>query len=415
MTGRWEVTNMDDLVKAAYSPQGHALLSQDSTISPFITKDAPVLSSTAGFLNRVYGRDLFLAINMEANTVGALPTYPWLHSGLRVVTTRGIGSGTLPSNGVTSGGAIPATTKPTLLDLPLYVRTVSVAFDNSTIQEYLARNKDDAVGAMSELRDYHASEHREDLNAMLNVQNGQVAYDGATYYRMESVDRICGSYAEVTNCQESDESSSYTTGDLDLYGSATDADYDRDANSHSWNDAYVNYNTADTTVRTLTDTLVESVISNTDTNGANSEGQVWQTKADCKSKINQLYEPQVRYNILGHASAKISVNGISTGQGIGYKTNVMTLSERPLYTTHNNVADTGGVGRLYLFDTSNPDGKDRPRLGLSVAIPTQYWEAGTNNNQIFAVNKFGNEGVFATFGDLVCRFFPAQGKLRDLK
>ena len=56
-----------------------------------------------------------------------------------------------------------------------------------------------------------------------------------------------------------------------------------------------------------------------------------------------------------------------------------------------------------------------PRLGIDIAKPTQYFEAGMNSGDPFGIDKLANEGMYRTMGELKCRFFKAQGKIRDLK
>jgi hypothetical protein len=92
---------------------------------------------------------------------------------------------------------------------------------------------------------------------------------------------------------------------------------------------------------------------------------------------------------------------------------VITLYGYPMIISKDTTADT--LSRMYFLDTSNPEGYDTPRLCIKVAKPTQYFEAGINQGTPFAINAFGNKGLYRTMGELHCPFPAAQGKLRDLK
>jgi len=392
------ITTIEDLEKLYYSQNGMNFLAQSDIVAPFLTKaDAPVLSTTTGVYNAVYGSQAWVQLNQEANTFGVLPKLPWTRSGWRVITAR---STTLPYGGQAESGALPDTIKPTWAEVSTKPKISAVTFDNSEVQEFLAKSGDDAIGAMADLRDYFAVEHKEDLNKQLNTENGTLAG-----YNFESIDRVVSSYSEITNCTQA-ANGAYTTGDVDIYSQ------DRDG-AAGWTDAYVGHNSG--TDRSLTDTLIQSLVQNTLLYGANPAGQFFQTGYDTWAAINQLYETQVRYNILGETKISVGVNGISSQKGNDVAMSVASILGRPVIQSKDTVQETGGISRLYLLDISNPEGKDFPRLGLKIAKPTQYFEAGMNTDTPFAVNKFGTEGMYRTMGELICTFFAVQGKLRDLK
>ena len=50
--------------------------------------DAPILSTTTGVFNRVFGQFVWATFNQEANTVGILPKTVWDMSGWRLQTAR---------------------------------------------------------------------------------------------------------------------------------------------------------------------------------------------------------------------------------------------------------------------------------------------------------------------------------------
>lgn len=396
------IKTIEDMERLYYSRAGQQFLNPDDLMSPFFAKaDDPVITTTTGVYNAVYGAQAWVQLNMEANTFGVLPKTVWNRSGWRVITAR---TATLPYGGRAQTAALPDTVKPTFKEVSTLPKLSAVTFEVGEIQEFLAtQGGDDAFAAMSDLRTYMAVEHKEDLNKQLNTQNGTLASNN-----VDSVDRVVGSYGEITNAKESDESTAYTTGDLDIYSQ------DRDA-AASWADAYVSYNATAGSVRSLSDSLLQSLLHNTLQNGANPNGQIVQTGYDTWATINQLYDPQVRYNLLGTAKVQPGVNGVKTLEGSEVGIQVSTIFGKPIIISKDTVQDTGGISRMYMLDMSNPEGFDLPRLSFRIAKPTQYFEAGMNQGNPFAVDKFSTKGMYRTMGEIICTFFKVQGKLRDLK
>jgi hypothetical protein len=282
------IQTIEDMEVLYYSQAGQQFMQPDDLQSPFISKaDAPVTSSTTGVYNAVFGMQAWVQLNQEANTFGVLPKLPWSRSGWRAITAR---STTLGSQGQAETAALPDSIKPTFQEVSTKPKLVATVFENTEIQEYLAtQGGDDAYAAMADLRAYMATEHKEEMNVELNTQNGALAGNN-----IEGVDRVVGNNDEVTNAQENDQSTAYTAGDLDIYG------LDRDAGA-SFADAYVNHASSGA-LRSLTDSLLQSLLQNTLSNGANPGGQFFQTGYDAWSTINQIYDPQVRYNLIGQAT-----------------------------------------------------------------------------------------------------------------
>lgn len=394
------IRTIDDMEKLYYSQAGQQFLQSNDVISPFMTKsDAPVITTTTGVYNAVYGAQAWVQLNQEANTVGLLPKFPWKRSGWRVITAR---TASLPYGGRAETATLPPTVKPTFGEVSTKPKLSAVTFQAGEVQEYLAtQGGDDAFAAMADLRTYMAVEHKEDLNKQVNTQGGTLAANN-----FETIDRVTANYAELSN-KESDQSTGFSAGDLDIYGQ------DRDGGA-SWADAYVSQTATSGTMRALTDSLLNSLLQNTLTNGANGAGQIIQTGYDSWSAINQLYDSQVRYNVIGTAKVQPGVNGVKTQTGTEVGIQVATLFSKPVIQSKDSIIETGGISRIYMLDLSNPEGFDLPRLCMKVAKPTQYFEAGINQGTPFAVNSFSTKGMYRTMGELICTFFKVQGKIRDL-
>lgn len=350
--------------------------------------DAPVLSTTTGVYNPVYGAKVWVQLNTEANIFAALPKYPQLRSGWRVETAKPASSG----GGVAEDANLPDTIKPTWLEVSTKPKTIAHTFHVSEVQEFLANSQDDAIGAMAQMRARMAEHHKEMINVMLLTDLDTLAGNN-----MESVDRVCSSYSEVT-------AGLCTAGDADIYG------IDRDA-AASWADAYVSHNSG--TDRELTDALILDLINSTLERGANSEGRFFVTGYDTLTKIASIYSSGIVYNALGEAKISIGVNGVQTPKGGDAGRMVTSLYTIPVLVSKDVPKDT--ISRIYLLDPTDKEGFGEPRLGIRIAKPTQYFEAGMTTGTPFSIGKLADEGMFRTMGELICTNFRVQGKLRDLK
>lgn len=368
-----------------------------------VRKDAPVLTTTTGVYNAVYGAMVWAQLNREANAFGLLPKYPWLRSGWRVITARAAASG----GGVAENGDIPATIKPTFAELSAKPKTIAHAFDVSEVQGYLAsQSLDDAIGSMEQLRPEMATHHREMINVMLlrdvsaEASDAGAARDStedSNWNQFESLDRIVASDGE-----EDQFGGSYANW-FDPWGTTVDRD------SGTTYDSYVSHNSG--TDRALTDELIRTMFYQTKSAGGNTN--VVLTGLDTYSKVQGIYDAYVRYNPVGESTVRFSVNGIETSQGTSVGIHIPSLYGVPLVTSKDAPQDT--LSRIFFLDTSDPEGYGQPRLGIQIAKPTQYFEAGIDTGTPHALGRLGTEGMFRTMGELICKHFPGQGKLRDLK
>jgi hypothetical protein len=369
----------------------------------FFTKDAPVLTSTTGNYNAVYGAKVWAALNREANAFGILPKFTWQKSGWRVLTTRSASSG----GGVAEDGAIPATAKPTYAEVTTLPKRMAHAFNNSDIQEYLAANSlDDAYGAIEQLRHDMGIHHREMMNVSLLRDisaeaagasgNRDSTYDSDHYYEVESLDRVISSDTE-----EDTFGGSYANW-FDIYSQ------DRDSATTGF-DAYVSHNSG--TDRALTPALMRSMLINCKTYGGNTN--VILTGLDTYADLQGIYDAYGRYNPVSETKVNFDVNGIQTSTGTAVGMHIPSFDGIPLVTSKDAPQDT--KSRMFFLDTSDPEGFGEPRLGFKVAQPTTYYEAGMRQGNPFPLDAFTNEGLFTTVGEVICTMIVGQGKLRDLK
>lgn len=350
----------------------------DPQRSGYLQKDAPVISSTTGVYNPIYGMKVWSQLNMEVNAWSLLPKEVWNQSGWRVITARGDATVT---GGVAENGNIPATKKPTFAQLSTKPKSVAHPFDTSEVQQFLGEIDDSLGDTMAFMRDWYSVEHPEHMNKMLLTDNDTLAGNN-----IESIDRVCGSYSEIAG-------GSQDVGDLDIYSQ------DRDGGA-TWTDAYVDHNSG--TDRTFTMSLLDTVIDGI-TEASGKEPNIILTGYDTRQRILQEQEVMQRY--VEPKKVSIGMNGVQTASGVEAGFSVATYRDIPIFVSKDVPKDT--ISRVYCLNSD--------LLTIRVAKPTQYFEAGMDKGDPFGINRLGNEGMYRTMAELICYDFRAQGKIRDLK
>lgn len=354
-----------------------------------VTKaDDPVLTTTTGVFNAVYGAMAFSQLNNEANAFALLPKRPWEKSGWRVIIAD---AGTTGDGGTPEAGALADSTKPDFREIETKPKQVQHVFQSSYIQDGLVASGDDATGDIEWLRGYFATKHAKAINQQLLTDADTLAGDS-----FESIDRVAFSTAARISL-------SYTDGDEDIYG------IDRSANA--WADAVVDENAG--VDRDLTDDLIKDTLATLEQNGARTN--IFLTGNDTKFRVFSLYENQVRYpGVVGKENVKVGINGVETEDGTEVGLRVATVYGIPMFTSQDVVKDT--ISRIYLLDTTeNENGV--PRLFISLLYPTLFAESGMSakDQSPFAIDSFSTKGVYYTSGELISTFLAAQASIRDLK
>lgn len=357
--------------------------------------DAPVLSSTIGVYNRVFGKFVWATFNQEANTVGVVPKTVWDHSGWRLQTSR---AGSSADGGVAEGGTIPDTIKPDFLQVSNDLKTVAHTFETSEHQDYFVAHEDDATGDLEHMRMVMGTKHKEAMNQqLLRDASAQALAAGANYTGIdgfETLDRV------ISSDSEEDAFGGSFTGYFDVFG------LDRD--SATTFDSTVNHNSG--TDRALSDSLIRTVLYDIKEDGGHTT--VINTGYDTARTAIALYSDQVRYNVIGEAKIQVGVNGIQTESGIDVGIRIATLYQVPMIESKDITKDT--ISRMYFLDTTDPEGSGKPRLSLEISHPTQYFQAGIQDNTPFVIDKFTTKGMYRTNGEIRCTSLQSQGKLRDL-
>lgn len=350
-----------------------------------VMKTAGTVSTGIGtaVYNPIYGAQVWTQLNLEANLFGILPKVTWPRSGWRVITAL---ANTLGTGGIAETDAIPAEAYPSITTVKTAPKQVAHSFAVTDIVQALSElGADDVWGNIDEIRTHFGFEHRRHINAMLGTD-----VDTPASNNFESIDRVVSGYSESTLTS--------ATTDVDIYG------LDRHT-AASWADAVVLHNSG--TDRALTDDLIRQLIQTVRQNGANSN--VFVTGYDTYREIQGLYMNFIRYSPMAETQITVGVEGIQTATGIDAGVKIATLYGIPLIVSQDVPQDT--ISRVYLLDTTDPEGYGAGRLSFSVLRPTEYFET----RDPFVAGKFAVKGVYRTVGEVVCRFFKAQGKIRDLQ
>lgn len=350
--------------------------------------DAPILTTTSGYFNRVFGAMAFQQINQEANAFGILPKYPWQHSGYRAITAD---AGASADGGYAEASGLSDAIKPTVVQISVTAKEVEHNFIVSKKHDNLSRAGDDVFGSFEQARPIMASKHAKAINQQLLLDGDTLAGT-----RFESIDRVTASHAYATAV-------SWTTGDVNIYG------INRSANA--WADAVVSHNSG--TDRQFTLDLLDDVLGVLEAKGARTN--IILTGSDTKRRIIALARNSMRYQgSIKEIQVQWGINGVQTDEGINFGHKVASWEYIPIFVSQSVPKDT--ISRIYLLDTTEQEGTGIPRLGIAILNPISYYEARADDGAgISANNGYKHRGFFYTSGELVCTFFAGQGSIRDLK
>ena len=348
------------------------------TGSELLKADAPLLSTTAGTYQAIYGRKVWSQLNQEFNAFSILPKKPWDRSGWRVVTAKPT---TAVGGGIAENGTLPDTTKPTFQNVAAKPKTIAHTFDMSEVAIFL-NDKDDGLGDIrSVLKEEMGKHHAEHINQMLTEDVTTVAGND-----FESLDRVTTGNNSMTS------GSHYDAGDEDIYS------IDRSANAWSFAEDDAN---STSTNRTLSLDQLDNIFRLIWERGGNPK--VMLTGYDTLMRIQQLLQAQQRF--MEEKRVVPSYNGVKGVPGVEAGFIVATYNGVPIIPSKDIAKD--GISRIYMLDTDY--------LYFSTAKPTQYFESGIETGDPFAINRLGQEGLYRTMGEIWTTFFGGQGSIRDLQ
>ena len=383
------VTDMERYYYGAGNSMGYTY-----TGSELLKSDSPMMSTTAGTYQAIYGRKVWSQLNQEFNAFSVLPKKPWERSGWRVITDKP-NAGVI-HGGIAENGTLPETVKPVFQHVAAKPKTIAHSFDVSEVAVFLA-DKDDGMGDMrSVLKEEMGKHHAEMVNKMLLVDSETVAGNN-----FESLDRITandgGATGGLTSMETgaSDGTDHCGADDLDIYS------IDRSANA--WSNAEVNCGAdrAAGSRRVLSLDHLDTIFQQVWERGGNPKCIL--TGYDTLMRLQQLLQSQQRF--MEEKRVTPTYNGVKGVPGIEAGFIVATYNGVPIIPTKDMKKD--GLSRMYLLDTDY--------MYFSTAIPTQYFESGIETGDPFAINRLGQEGLYRTMGEVWTTFFGAQASIRDLK
>ena len=349
--------------------------------SELLKADSPMLSTTAGTYQAIYGRKVWSQLNQEFNAFSILPKRPWDRSGWRVITEK-------PNRGVLHGGVaenatLPDTVKPVFQHVAAKPKTIAHTFDMSETAIFLA-DKDDGLGDIrSVLKEEMGKHHAEMVNQMLLTD-----VDTPAGNNFESLDRVT-----TGNNTMSVSNGHYGAGDEDIYSI--------DRSDNTWSFAEDNSSSTHGTNRALSLDQLDTLFQNIWERGGNPK--VILTGYDTLMRLQQLLQSQQRF--MEEKRVTPTYNGVKGVPGMEAGFVVATYNGVPIIPSKDVKADT--ISRMYFLDTDY--------MYFSTAIPTQYYESGIETGDPFAINRLGQEGMYRTMGELWTTFFGGQGSIRDLK
>lgn len=387
------ITDMERYYYGAGNAMGYSY-----TGSELLKADSPMLSTTGGTYQAIYGRKVWSQLNQEFNAFSILPKKPWDRSGWRVITERPNNDGVL-HGGVAENATLPETVKPVFQHIAAKPKTIAHTFDMSETAIFLA-DKDDGMGDIrSVMKEEMGKHHAEMVNKMLCTD-----VDTPAGNNFESLDRVTAAHNDDANSKtglEDDHSNLSANGDLDIYSISRSA--------NTWSNAEMSNNVVSDTAtnRTLSLDILDEMFQKLWVRGGNPK--VILTGYDTLMRIQQLLQSQQRF--MEEKRVTPTYNGVKGVPGIEAGFIVATYNGVPIIPTKNMLDDSANAGssisRMYFLDTDY--------LHFSTAIPTQYFESGIETGDPFAINRLGQEGLYRTMGELWTTFFGSQGSVRDLK
>ena len=376
------VRTIQDMERYYYG--GTALTGYTYSSGDILKADAPLLSTTAGTYQAIYGRKVWSQLNQEFNAFSILPKKPWERSGWRIITAK-------PSfdvgGGLAENATLPDTTKPDFLHVAAKPKTIGHSFDLSEVSMFLS-DKDDGLGDVRQvLKEEMGKHHADHINKMLTVDVETTAGND-----FESLDRITSDPDAMTTVT----GHVSATTDHDLYSITRDG-------SSDFHSAEVDVSAAANTNRNLSLNQLDGLFQQIWVRGGNPK--VMLTGYDTLMRVQQLLQSQQRF--MESKRVTPTYNGVKGVPGLEAGFIVATYNGVPLIPSKDVVTDTSGISRIYYFDTDY--------LWFQTAIPTQYFESGIETGDPFAINRLGQEGLYRTMGEVWDSFFGAGGSIRDLK
>lgn len=352
--------------------------------------DDPVLSTTNGYNNAVFGSEVFMNINHEANAFALLENRAWTKSGERTITEfgHGVASGGSPEN-----ATLDETDHPNIEQYEQEAKTVQHTFDVSQVEELLSETQDDNLDdPFDYLRRYYGT-GTEQMTGMgehpkhLNEQLLQAVDDAGDPNNFLSIDQL------ISNQNEAQFISN--TSNANVYG------FDRSSGEFQSN-VVDNNGDLQTFTIDLLDTAVREVREGSGKDPVADDNYFFLTGHDTYERIEDEVGGKER---LENQRVGIGLNGVETVPGQDVGITVSAYKDIPIFRSNDVPKDD--ISRVYLVDSST--------LFIKTLLPTQFYSSGTEvNDDPFSIGRLGNEGLYVTIGETTTTSPISHAKVRDL-
>lgn len=376
-----------------YGSSGHPFMGMDA-LQDMEKTAAPILRSTSGYFNAIYGAKAWAQINAEAHGWTVVPKGDWSRTGIRLIEDL---ESSYEDLAMAESDTLADSVKPAIKTVTPQPKIQHKTVELSDVMQALTDlGADDVFGSMEQLRHFRAVDFARGLNKQLfDDIEARADGAGATYVETEmlrSFDSI------ISNDVEEDNYGGTYTGWYDYY------DVDRDA-ATVYGDCVVAQDASSD--QELDDKLLRETIADAKKAGAHTS--VLTTNWDTYAQLQGIYMTYIRYHSWGEGAVETGINGIKTANGIDAGNKVAMVLGVPLIMSQDVTVD--GVGRIYGLDISDPEGLGEPRLGVSLLRPVEYFES----RDPILLDQFMTKGAYRVVGETYCRFFPGQFKIRDLQ
>jgi len=354
-------------------------------------QDNPMLTTSSGVRNAVYGSEVFSLVNHEPNIFALLENRAWVRSGVRIANEHG--HKPLGSGGSEENATLNDTDRPNLEQYEVEAQTVQHNFDVSQEKELLAQTEDDDLeDPFDWLRRWYGTGTEQQTGMgqhpkHINVQLGQdLESRGAE--DLISIDQLISNQAEANNVIG-------TASDANVYG------FDRSSGQFEAN-VLENGGNNRTFVIDILDDMVREIKQNSGKNPVTDDNYFFLTGHDTYQRIENEVGGKER---LESERVSVGMNGVETEPGGDVGITVQSYKQIPIFESVDIPED--GISRVYLVDSST--------LYFKTLLPTQFYSTGTEvDGNPFAINRLGNQGLYVTIGQPAMVNPAAHAKARDL-
>jgi hypothetical protein len=382
-----QINTVGDLYDQYYGKGAY----QSNIVGQLIRKaDDPIITTSPGIINPLYGAVVDTLLNMEADGFKLLGMQPMNQTGFRIKTG-------LPAtlvNGMGENALLPDTVQSTFSEEEQVQKYMMTRWEIT--KHAIDRAKlTDSVG---DLETFNRVDQMENFTLGMNralLADAEAEAAAATADRVaadnikiESLDRIISSDSEE-----------------DVFGGAHDHWYDAylqwDRDAGTTYDSQVNH--ASGADRNLTLDIVDDVINSTWSAGARAQNQIFLTGMDTFLDWSALIDDKHRIETTN--VVQTTINGVQTATGNGVEGTIRVAAYDTVPIFRSQDVPTDGASRIFLLDQTS--------IHKSVLAPTTYMQTQFNNETLL-VDALKQYYAYLWVGEIKCTSPVRQGKIRDL-